>query len=107
MLIYDGASEPRKLVGYADANLFAKELLLYKSAERSTEIERILRQTDLTLGEFARYFATFRTEVVNKDVANAYEAAEEMLTSGFNEILLVSKREVYLVELSKIVKIAS
>lgn len=104
VLIYDGTS--RKLIGYADAKLFTRELLLYKNAGKRKLVEDALnRGSSTSVEDIEKLFKAFISQVAEKK--NAYEAAEEMLGREISEMALLHNGKTYLIKLSKIVRIVS
>lgn len=104
VLFYDGESE--KPVGYADANHFAYELWRYLAKGKRREVEDILNKPySGYMADMKRYFESFRDHVA--ETKDALTAAEKMLAEELDELAVVHKDKVYLVRLSKIVKLVS
>ncbi len=103
-LFYDGVS--KKLIGYADANLLSKELLLFLKTGKKDLVENILNRRDSNfLLNMSKYFRSFKSDVTEKK--DAYLTAKEMLDRKINELVVVYEEKVYLVNLSNIVKVVT
>ncbi len=105
VLFYKVNSSPT-LIGYADANLFANELLRYMKMEKQNKVEEILNGSSTMFEEeMKKYFKSFKSNV--KEVKDAITAAKMMLSESIDELAVVHKGKVYLVRLSKIVKLVN
>lgn len=102
VLIYDGVSGT--LIGYADAKLFAEELLLYKITEKTSLVENILnKKVSDPIVNMKKHFKTFKSNVaIEKD---AFTVASKMLEEKIDEMAVIYEKKLYLVNLSKIVKL--
>jgi hypothetical protein len=106
VLFYDGSA--RRLIGYADAKLFAKELWLYLKTGEQGRIEDILNRRDPAFEEnMKKYFKSYKSSHHVTKAKDAYAAAKEMLKRKINELAVVYNGKVYLVKLSAIVKLVS
>jgi hypothetical protein len=104
VLFYYG--EPKRLVGFANARLFVRELLLYVESGRKREIEEKLnRRYPDAVQELAIYFQSFRRNVA--DVTDAYMTAVKMLKEKTNEMVVLHEGNLYFVNLTNIVQIVS
>ncbi len=97
--------EPSKKtpIGYANARLFSRELLLYESADWKSKVEKVLNEN--VPDSLFKYFSTVSNNVIlDKD---GYSVAKEMIDNKINEAIAVYEGEYYYVSLAKIVRFAS
>jgi len=95
-----------QLLGFADASMFIKEMLLYNQMGMYAEIEEILNDPGTATKEtLSRYFKSFRSDVLT--TADAYTAAEVMIDKNINETIAKYDNNYYLINLAKIVQLVS
>jgi hypothetical protein len=74
--------------------------------DKQSLVEDILNRKDSTfIPNMNKYFRSFKYDVAERK--DAYLAAKEMLDRKINELAVVYKEKVYLVNLSNIVKIVT
>ena len=101
VLFYNGTT--KTLLGYADATVFAKELLLYAKTNKANSIEALLNDgVERFSAQVQSCFSAYSSNVVDARDANAI--AQEMLTKKINEVAAFYQNKLYIVQLSSIIK---
>jgi hypothetical protein len=104
VLFYHGDSG--NLIGFADARLFAEELMLYARNGQQEFIARILNRSYAgSIEDMEKYFHSFQAHVA--EGKDAYVVAKEMLNKKINEMAVMYNGKHYLVSLANIVRIVS
>ncbi len=95
-----------QLLGFADASMFIKEMLLYNQMGMYAQIEEILNVPDMATKEtLSRFFKSFRSDVLT--ATDAYAAAEVMIDKNINETIAEYGDHYWLINLAKIVELVS
>jgi hypothetical protein len=104
VIFFDG--NRNQLLGFADASLFIKEMLLYNQMGMYHRIEEILNVPGMATGEsLNRFFRSFRPDVLS--AADAYAAAEAMIDKNISETIAEYQNHYWLINLAKIVELVS
>jgi hypothetical protein len=104
VLFYHG--DQKNLIAYADARLFASELMLYAQTGGKAIIESVFnRKYPESIKDMKKYFKSFQAHVA--EGKDAYAVAEEMLNKRINEMAVRYDGKLFLVNLANIVKIVS
>jgi hypothetical protein len=104
VLFYDG--DKNRLLGFADASMFARELLLYQYQGLAESIGPILNEPGRASGEIMKNtFSSFHSAVFSAD--SAYEAARELIERKANSGVSVYQGKPWFISLSKVIKLAT
>lgn len=104
VIFYDGDNE--HLLGFADASVFIKEMLLYRQMEMYPRIMEILNTPGMAdRDSLKRYFKSFKPDVISSP--DAYSAAKNMINTKTNEAIVEYGSQYWLVRLASIVKLVS
>lgn len=95
-----------QLLGFADASMFIKEMLLYNQMDMYARIEDILNVPGMATREtLSSFFKSFRSDVLT--ATDAYAAAEIMIDKNINETIAEYGNHYWLINLAKIVELVS
>ncbi len=104
VLFYDGSKS--RLLGFADANLFARELLVLKKQGRMSDIEELLRVPGkASVSSMKAYFTSFSPRVLRG--TSSYDVAQEMINEKFNDGVLLHDGTPWFVSLANMIKLAT
>jgi hypothetical protein len=104
VIFFDG--NQNQLLGFADASMFMKEMLLYNQMGMYNRIEEILNVPGKATREtLSRFFRSFRPDVLI--AADAYAVAKVMIDRNINETIAEYGNHYWLINLAKIVELAS
>lgn len=103
VLFYD--RDKKNLIGFADATLFVREILLHKQNGNTAEIEKVFNMEGRATAESLKaQFASFNATVIQ--VATPYDAAKALIDGKKNEAVAIYQEKPWRVSLAKIVEIA-
>ena len=103
VLFYDQSKS--RLLGYADASLFAKELLVHQKQGRISEIEELLKVPGKANGSrIEKYFTSFSSRIL--EGVTSYDVAREMIQMRFNDGVFLHQGRPWFVSLSNMIKLA-
>lgn len=106
VLFFDGSQD--KVVGYADAISFARELLIYQELGMSNEIEDILSHTtgSATVSKvLANKFSSIRTNTTRE--SDVRKIVKNMIEKKKPEVAVFTERTSFLVKIEKVIQIAT
>lgn len=99
-------SRKNRLLGFADAAVFTRELLLYHFQGRASDIEKILNEPGKASVKTMRtYFTSFTPAVF--EAANAYEAVKQMIEMKVGYGVALYQEKPWHISLANIIKLAS
>ena len=104
VIFYSG--DENELLGFAEASMFIKEMLLYNQMGMYPKIEEILNTPGMATREtLGIYFNSFKPDVLTAD--DAYAAAKGMIERNINESIAEYGDHFWLINLSRIVELVS
>jgi hypothetical protein len=104
VLFYD--SSKSRLLGFADASLFARELLVLQKQGRTSKIEELLKEPGkASASSMKPYFTSFNPRVLKG--TTSYDVAQEMINEKFNDGVLLHKGIPWFVSLANMIKLAT
>jgi hypothetical protein len=104
VLFYDGSKS--RLLGFADASLFARELLVLQKQGRSSKIEELLKTPGkASASSMKPYFTSFNPRVLKG--TTSYDVTQEMINEKFNDGVLLHKGTPWFVSLANMIKLAT
>jgi hypothetical protein len=103
VLFYD--RNKNSLMGFADATILIRELLLYKKLRLSKDIEAMFnRAGNASVSKMQLYFSSFNPMVFKAD--NAYDAARILIENKVNEGVAFDKKNPWFISLALVIKLA-
>ena len=101
------AENESKLVGFADADYFTQELIIYKLLGKNKQIEMVINESESTefIEKMTNYFHSFNRNVIQSN--DAYEIVKKMLAQSISDAVVISEENLYVVNLEKVVKLLS
>ena len=104
VLFYNGSKD--RFLGFADAAMFTKELLLYQTRGLASDIESILNLRGGASAEIMqKTFSSFSPMVFKAD--NVYEAARQLIEKKENNGITLYQEKPWFLNLAKVIKIAT
>ena len=104
VIFYDRDRE--HLLGFADASVFIKEMLLYRQMEMYPRIKEILNRDGMANRDsLKKYFKSFKPDTLRSP--DAYDAAKNMIDTKTNEAIVEYGNQYWLVRLASVVKLVS
>jgi hypothetical protein len=109
VLIFDGS---KKLIGYADAMDFARELLVYHTIEKRinspTKTEQLFQYTERgkdPANEIGDAFSSFRKSIIRS--TDTKEIVTQLIKSEQTEAIAINDDNMYVIKLEKMIKLAT
>jgi hypothetical protein len=104
VLFYDG--DRSRLLGFADATVFAQELFVLRRQGRSQEIEHLLNQRGAgTVESIRMYFRSFAPDTI--PAQDLFSAARTMIERRVSQAVVVYGGSPWFVNLASIIRLAT